>query len=292
MYKENIKAAINYINSNVDDDIDLEDIARASNFSLSHLYKIFNATTGFTLKEYIRNSRLAEAARQLIRTDKRIIDIAMDARFESHEVFTRAFKSLYGVTPSDYKKNRKEMLTYDRVANISNTFEEEFQYQESGLSIDVRVEERGEICLVGMDFNTTIQENIKNNTIPHFWQNVFAPKVHDIKNIIDMSTTVSFEILDPKTDGVYHLASFEVSTPKAPEGMVLKILPPQKYAIFTPERVLGPLEYSELVRFAYGKWLPMSGFELSDEFTFDRMTHGYNNGEVVCTKMEFYIPIK
>jgi len=74
--------------------------------------------------------------------------------------------------------------------------------------------------------------------------------------------------------------------------MVLKTLPSLKYAIFTPERPLTALEYSSLVIYAYGEWLPISGYQLADDFTFDVLHRKKNADYVVFTDMEVYIPIK
>jgi AraC family transcriptional regulator len=272
-YENYIREATRYINSNLDDDILLDDVARAAGFSLSHLYKLFTVVTGFTIKEYIRNRRLAEAARKLTATNMRIIDIAISAGFESQEVFTRAFTKLYGITPAKYRKNRKDFLIFNTIESRARETEEKFGYKRRNVNIKTRVEEKNKMFLVGMDIRTTIGENIEKQIIPNFWQNVFIQRVHEIKNIIEISTTISYEIPDPYTDKLYHLACFEVNTPEAPDGMVLKVVPPQRYAVFTPENPMDPLEYSDLVLFAYGEWLPMSGYELAGNYTFDRATH-------------------
>jgi AraC-like DNA-binding protein/DNA gyrase inhibitor GyrI len=67
--------------------------------SLSSLYRLFFSITGYRVKEYIRSRRISEAAQTLIGTDRRILDIALDYTFESHEAFTRTFKQLTGQTP-------------------------------------------------------------------------------------------------------------------------------------------------------------------------------------------------
>jgi AraC family transcriptional regulator len=53
----------------------------------------------------IKLRRLARAAEALSEKGRRILDIALDAGFSSHEVFTRAFKHAYNMTPEEYREN-------------------------------------------------------------------------------------------------------------------------------------------------------------------------------------------
>lgn len=290
-YKDNIKDALNYINQNLENDISIEELANISGFSVSHFYKLFASSTGFTVKKYLRNKRLANAAKELVKTDKRVIDIAMDANFQFHEVFTRAFTSLYGITPIQYRKSRDEILLYENFNNLGNSIKSGFKYVEDDININVKIVERKEMYLVGMNVNTTVTDNIKKKTIRSFWENVFLPNSHKIKNLTDPSKKISFEVTNPKTNELYHMACFEVSTPSVPNGMILKTISPQKYAIFTPKIPLNPLEYSSLVTYAYGEWLPISGYQLADNFTFD-VIHQKNDKSSIHKNMEVYIPIK
>ena len=47
---------------------------------------------------------MADAASALVRTDARILDIALDCQFSSQEAFTRAFRRYYGMTPGEYRR--------------------------------------------------------------------------------------------------------------------------------------------------------------------------------------------
>ncbi|MEN6519769.1 MAG: AraC family transcriptional regulator [Armatimonadota bacterium] len=98
-YYERIQKAIDYIEDHLQDDIELKHVAAEACMSLSSLYRLFFSMTGYRLKEYIRARRISEAALELIGTDRRILDIALDYSFESHEAFTRTFRQLTGHTP-------------------------------------------------------------------------------------------------------------------------------------------------------------------------------------------------
>jgi len=92
---------------------------------------------------------------------------------------------------------------------------------------------------------------------------------------------------------MYHLGCFEVSEiVDVPEGLISKVLPPQRYAVFRPERPLDPVEYGQLVEFAFAHWLPSNGHEPTQDFSFDCYEHGMVDGKHEMVGMEVYVPIK
>jgi AraC family transcriptional regulator len=74
-------------------------LANAAQYSPWHASKIFKELTGKTPFEYIRALRLSKAAIRLRDHDEKIIDVALDFLFDSHEGFTRAFPRQFGLTP-------------------------------------------------------------------------------------------------------------------------------------------------------------------------------------------------
>ena len=105
-YYERIQQAIDYIEDHLLDVIDLQQVAEAAYMSLSSLYRLFFSITGYRVKEYIRARRISEASQVLVGTERRILDIALDYTFESHESFSRAFKQLTGRTPLACRRQR------------------------------------------------------------------------------------------------------------------------------------------------------------------------------------------
>jgi AraC family transcriptional regulator len=289
-----IQKSVEYIDAHLYENPALESVAAASGFSLSHFYKIFMAATGFTLKEFIRNKRLAGAARELAFTRRRVIDIAMDAGFESQEVFTRAFAALYGDTPLRYRRTHRELLEFDAYKEFSAWIESRAGTARLDFPIQTRTEAHAEMAFLGMEVCTTVTENIDSNIIPRFWQEQFAPRVCEIPGRVAPQQSIGFEHSDPYTDNLYHLACFEVRLPvQIPQGMKLQIIPAGTFAVFTPSRPLDPLEYSALVQYAYGEWLPISGCLLDGDYSFDRYTmQPDDQGNYQCVKLEVFLPVK
>jgi AraC family transcriptional regulator len=113
-YYERIQRSIDFIESNLENDIKIEDAARQAFMASSSYYRMFFALTGRGVKEYIRNRRISKAARE-IKTGGSILDIALKYGFASHESFTRAFRRAVGVTPSAFKRSDKQ-YSFERVS--------------------------------------------------------------------------------------------------------------------------------------------------------------------------------
>lgn len=104
-YQQRINQVIRFIGQHLDDELDLDQLSRLACFSKYHFHRLFTAYTGLSLQQYIRWLRLKRAAHQLVvHKDSSIIDIAINAGFESHEAFTRVFKQYCGATPSEFRQ--------------------------------------------------------------------------------------------------------------------------------------------------------------------------------------------
>lgn len=95
-YYINLQKSINYIESNLKNNIELEQISKVTGYSLPHFYRVFSAIVGCPVKEYVRKRRLSNAMFDIVTSKKSITEIAFEYGFESHEAFTRSFKLAYG----------------------------------------------------------------------------------------------------------------------------------------------------------------------------------------------------
>ena len=104
-YFERIQNAIEYIEDNLQEKMSITNISSQSYFSAFHFQRLFQAITGFSVQQYIRNRRLSEAAVLLITTSQSILEIAISFEYGSQEAFTRAFVQYFGITPTKYRKH-------------------------------------------------------------------------------------------------------------------------------------------------------------------------------------------
>ena len=104
-YKERINRVIDFIGKHLDDELTLDELCKVACFSKYHFHRLFTAYTGSSLQAYIKWLRLKRAAHQLIvHKEDAIINIALDAGFDSHESFSRAFKQICWQSPSEFRR--------------------------------------------------------------------------------------------------------------------------------------------------------------------------------------------
>ncbi len=104
-YINSIKKALNYIENNLQEDIDLSAIAKEAGYSLYHFHRIFKGIVGDSMKDYVRKRRFTEAAKELVYTNKSIVEIGIKYGYESREGFSRAFEKVYGRNPSEVRRD-------------------------------------------------------------------------------------------------------------------------------------------------------------------------------------------
>jgi AraC-like DNA-binding protein len=112
-----------YIENNLCSNISLKQLANAAGYSPWHAARLFKELTKKTPFDYIRALRLSKAALILRDKDERILDVALDFVFDSHEGFTRAFSKEFGMTPKKYAKNTPPIKLF-MPYKIFNTYQD------------------------------------------------------------------------------------------------------------------------------------------------------------------------
>ena len=99
-----LEKVVAYIDQHIEEDLSLDKIAEALNYSKFYMARTFAEKTGCTIYKYIQGRRLTLAAEKLVATKKPIIDIAYEAHYNSQQAFTLAFSRLYQCSPQLYRK--------------------------------------------------------------------------------------------------------------------------------------------------------------------------------------------
>jgi AraC family transcriptional regulator len=103
-YAQRIDRVIDYIRENLDRSVKLEELAKVACFSEFHFHRIFSAVSGETVNTFTNRLRLEKAARLLRYSDQSVTDIALECGFSSSATFSRAFRSGYETSPSEFRK--------------------------------------------------------------------------------------------------------------------------------------------------------------------------------------------
>lgn len=101
---DTIEQAINFIENNLEEKLDLETVAHALHYSKYHLHRMFTEIVGMTIHDYVLRRQLTEGAKFLVFSRRSIMDIAITCGYESQQAFTSAFKAMYKVPPAEYRE--------------------------------------------------------------------------------------------------------------------------------------------------------------------------------------------
>lgn len=108
-----IERTLEYINNNLTADLTLESLASAANFNAIYFHKLFKASTGKTLHEYVEDQRIKKSINLLISTNMTLAKIAYECGFSSQSYFSYVFKKKNGLTPRKYAQ--RIQLKYENV---------------------------------------------------------------------------------------------------------------------------------------------------------------------------------
>lgn len=105
-YLKRINNIFGFIDENLDQELNLETIAKIGFYSQFHLHRIFKAITNETINEYITRKRVEKAASVLLnKREITISELSLQYGFNSNSSFTRTFKKFYGISPTEFRKS-------------------------------------------------------------------------------------------------------------------------------------------------------------------------------------------
>ena len=169
-------SALYFIEHHLNEPLTLDIIANQSPWSRWQLQRLIVAATGFTLAQYVRELRLAMAAKQLLANKDRQLDIALRCGFESEISFSRSFKQHFGCSPGKYRKSN--LLTKIRVPlTQSNLIPIRIEHKPSFIMQGNACPIKG-LASTAPDFRTVIP-SLRQDTLQQFphWENQNLPLI-------------------------------------------------------------------------------------------------------------------
>ena len=115
-----LQNSIDYIEENLCEELEISKIAAKAYLSPFYFQRVFNATTGLTVGEYIRNRRLSLAAEELLDSNIKVIDVALKYGYDSPDSFARAFAKFHGISPSSAREKGAKIKSFAPISiNLS-----------------------------------------------------------------------------------------------------------------------------------------------------------------------------
>lgn len=277
---DKLNDALQYIEGNLDGEIEYEKAAKIACCSTYHFQRMFSYIAGTPLSEYIRNRRLTKAALDLQSGDK-VIDVAIRYGYESPTAFNRAFQKIHKVSPSVAQKEGTFLKAYPPISfKITIKGVEEMEY---------RIVKKDEMRIVGV--KALLEKNVEDNfkTVPKLWEETAqSGKIMEIASLMDedskgvLGVSACMSYLDKWE---YYIA---VETDKkALNGLCEYTIPACTWAVFPGEGQM-PTAIQDIEKRAITEWLPTSGYEYADAPDIEL----YLNQDPMNSKFEVWIPIR
>ena len=257
-YNRALNSSVNYIEQNLKNRFEMEDVADRAGFSLFHFMRVFNSFTGYTLKGYIRERRLSDAARELLCSNKKVQKLATEYCFESSETFIRAFKKEFKETPNQFRK-KKQLIKYTPRLKIQIC-----RITKGEMKMDCKIKDMDDIRVVGIKRKIVTRES--KQQIAALWDDFLS---HKNKNEnLRTAQTVGICFPEPKyleqqpepDDTWFYMAAVIMKDDvDIPDGLIEHTIPASKYAIFTHKGSFEKLH--ETYKFISVDWIQQVDYE-------------------------------
>lgn len=287
---EIIKNTTEYIELNILEPLNLDNISENVNISKFHLLRIWKGATSTGLMEYVRRRRIALSLSDLLHYQNSIEFISSKYSFGCERTYNRVFKEEFNITPAKWRKNPFPLNILDKFnADFMNCCGE-------GLVFFQSIVVSPGFSIAGLEYEVSVEENLKNEIankygLDFFYNHrlrVFTPLE---KDVYIGFTTIQNNIL---THTLYQ-PSIQISENSIiPEDMRVKNVVPHKYGVFTymglhrPEEI-NSNKLSHIFDYVFNTWMPTIQFDLREKFRFEYINYAKCNKQY-C-ECDLYFPI-
>ncbi|MCF4171853.1 MULTISPECIES: AraC family transcriptional regulator [unclassified Vibrio] len=281
-----VEKIVDYIHQNLDKPLTVTELADISCWSRWQLQRVFQEQTNHNLAQYVREQKLSRAAEQLLKSDQKVTDIALDFGFNSEVSFSRAFKQLFAISPRQYRLVGK--LNGIRLPLVMSP---ELPLDQAATQV-VRIESKPETQFWGVygPIDSIYAANPQfSQQVLDIWgtftqialQHSIAPN-HFYYGIVDTVRVL------PNSQLVYWAASDNPAFSQISQLEHVTI-PAQMYAVITH---VGPAAtFPKTLEWVLQSWLPSSGYMGLEGFELECYPRDYQL-ESQDAKMEFWLPIQ
>lgn len=295
-YLRRIHAVQDYIENNMGRTLRLEELATVAGFSRYHFHRIFRAVTHQTVLQYGNRVRLERAAAYLLHNSRvSVTDIAFHYGFTDSAVFSRAFKSRYGVSPTEYKRKERKKCKAETVRPAYDEYEQNTQYGSDRMDMQpTKVEVKTEtLRVIYVRFTGSYVELAK--AMPEMMRKLYRFAVRG--KLLEYGKT--------KILCAYH--DNPELTDEAQLRVSLCMSVPETAAIEAAEEIgemtfggsfgvghfeLFQQDYPKAWQSMYGDWLPGSGLQPRDAFPFEVYVSDPSKNPGGKQLLDVYVPVE
>ena len=252
-YEKRFGEVFDYIEQHLTEDLSVDGLSRVANFSKFHFHRQFSQYAGISVIRYIQLVRLKRASYKLVfEEDIRIIDIALDAGFESPESFSRAFKNAFGQTPSQFRKRP-----------AWQPWREQYRppIRERTRTMNVKIVDFPETRVAALEHRGAPER--VNDSAKQFIEWRKAGGLSPVNNSDTFGVVYDDpDAVEPEQFRFDICGSVTEEIPENPQGITNKVIPAGRCAVVRHHGSHDRL--GESIYPLYQQWLPESGEELRD----------------------------
>lgn len=281
-YQRRFTRVFDYIDKHLDEPLLLERLSEVAHFSPFHFHRQFSAYCGLPPGRYIQLMRLKRASYRLaFNPHEKVIDIALDAGFQHAESFSRAFKQLFEVTPSEFRQQPVWVDWHQRMPQPQHKRRESMSVEIYDFPVTkaAMLVHRGDPLSINETAAQFIAWRKSTGLSPVRSSQTFGVAPHDP----GMTSPGEFEFR------ICGSVSAEIAEDNA-FGVVNTVIPAGRCAVLRHQGSHDAL--TALAQGLYRDWLPVSGEELRDFplfFHYHNFVHEVAEHELVT---DIYLPLK
>jgi AraC family transcriptional regulator len=251
--------ALNYIEGNLSNPIDLQEVAKIAMSSEYHFKRLFSLLSGITISEYIRRRRLTLAALELKNPDVKVIDTALRYQYQSPDAFSRAFQKYHGITPSAARNTEKTLKAYPKMA---------FQLTiQGGMDMKYRIGKKEAFRVTGVKYQVEMEIEILSPTYEEMISAISDSQMEEFESLSNREPHGIIHVSVNYSEDAEGKAAFDqyigAATTKEPPEKYSKLeIPALQWAIFEVDGDWEKVE--EHWQRIYSEWLPSSSYELAE----------------------------
>ncbi len=273
-WAENINEAAEYIEMNITEELNVNDIAAKACVSAFHFQRIFSALCGFTVGEYIRSRRLSLAAEELSCGRIKVIDAAVKYGYDSPDSFAKAFAKFHGIPPSAAKEHGANLRLFAPI-HIKLSLE-------GGNMLEYKIVEKSAFTVIGK--RKRFSGDTSYEEIPKFWDEHYKNGGGKfIKGMFGICCDGNMK------DFEYWIADSYQPWEQFPEDYSTKTIPAGTWAVF-PCRGPMPKALQDVNTKIWSEWLPAcKEYELAGNYNIEMYSPC---GNLDDSYSEIWIPVK
>ena len=289
-YNDAIALCIEFIEKNIKNELSPEIIASECGYSTFHFSRVFNINQGITLMEYVKKRRLLLAAQDLF-NDKKIIDIALEYGFQTHNGFSKAFKKEFGFSPTQYLKH------------MDRNFEKISMLKLGGYFMNPIIIEISAFKVAGYGIKTNITNGNYTKDVASFWVNYNGENLESkMYKILNPAKHGEVGLCIPSSndngEATYMLGVVVEDFNDVTDDMITLEVPQATYAVFTTPPVTSAesenTEFASVIKktwkYIFEEWFKDSGY-IFDETKLDFEYYDERCHSNIDTVMDIYVPV-